>query len=82
MLEALATLHEIERIEHGALEAEQLSLGLPLLEADRWVPQLEAILSLQRQAGRRLFLISATVAGDEDLAAVRAATRADAALVV
>jgi chloramphenicol 3-O-phosphotransferase len=81
-LEALATLHEIERVEHGAIEAEQLSLGWPLLAADNWVAQLEAILSLQRDAGRRLFLFSATVETEGDLAAVRSACGAQLTLVV
>jgi gluconate kinase len=82
VLEALATLHDIEAVEHGAIEAEQLSLGRPLLPASSWVPQLDAILSLQRQAGRRRFLISATVEAAEDLAAVRNATVAELLLVV
>jgi chloramphenicol 3-O-phosphotransferase len=82
VLEALATLHDIEAIEHGALEAEQLSLGRPLLPASSWVPQLDAILALQREAGRRRFLISATVETAEDLAAVSAATAAETLLVV
>jgi chloramphenicol 3-O-phosphotransferase len=82
VLEALATLHDIEDVEHGAIEAEQLSLGRPLLRASRWVPQLEAVLSLQREAGRRRFLVSATVVSAEDLAAVRNATAAELALVV
>ena len=82
VLEGLATLHDIEAVEHGALEAEQLSLGRPLLPASDWVPQLAAVLSLQRGAGRRRFLISATVGSEEDLAAVRSATAADQLLVV
>jgi broad-specificity NMP kinase len=82
VLEALATLHDIEDVEHGALEAEQLSLGRPLLAATSWVPQLDAVLSLQRSAGRRRFLLSATVETADDLASVRAATRAERLLVV
>ena len=82
MLEALATLHDIEAVEHGAIEAEQLSLGRPLLPASSWVPQLDAVLSLQREAGRRRFLISATVETAEDLAALRNATAAESLLVV
>lgn len=39
VLEALATVHEIERVEHGAFEAGQLSLGWPLLAAQAWLPQ-------------------------------------------
>jgi hypothetical protein len=82
VLEALATLHDVHAIEHGAIEAEQLSLGLPLLPASSWVPQLAAILSLQREAGRRRFLLSATVETVDDLAAVRIAPAADLTLVV
>jgi hypothetical protein len=82
VLEALATLHDIEDIEHGAFEAEQLSLGRPLLPASAWVPQLQAIVSLQREAGRRRFLISATVETAEELAAVKSATGAERLLVV
>ena len=82
VLEALATLHDIERVEHGALEAEQLSLGRPLLSAGHWVPQLEAVLALQRDVGRRRFLISATVEDAQDLVAVRDATAAQLLLVV
>ncbi len=82
VLEALATLHDIEDIEHGAIEAGQLSLGRPLLPASSWVRQLDAVLSLQREAGRRRFLISATVETAEDLAAVRNATAAELLLVI
>jgi chloramphenicol 3-O-phosphotransferase len=82
VLEALATLHDIEDIQHGAIEAGQLSLGRPLLPASSWVPQLAAVLSLQRDAGRRRFLISATVETAHDLAAVTHATAAQQLLVV
>ncbi len=82
VLEALATLHDIEEVEHGVLEAEQLSLGRPLLGAGDWVPQLAAVLSLQRAAGRRRFLISATVVAPGDLAGVRDAVAAERLLVV
>jgi chloramphenicol 3-O-phosphotransferase len=82
VLEALATLHDIEDVDHGAIEAEQLSLGRPLLPASSWVPQLDAVLSLQREAGRRRFLISATVETAAELAALRRATAAELLLVV
>jgi chloramphenicol 3-O-phosphotransferase len=82
VLEALATLHDIEDVVHGAIEAEQLSLGRPLLPASSWVSQLDAVLSLQREVGRRRFLISATVETAEDLAALRNATAAELLLVV
>jgi len=82
VLEELATLHDIEAIEHGAIESEQLSLGRPLLPASSWIRQLETVLSLQRDAGRRRFLLSATVVSAEDLAALRKATAAELLLVV
>ncbi len=82
VLEELATLLDIEDVAHGALEAESLSLGRPLLPASSWVAQLDAVLALQREAGRRRFLISATCASVEELAGVRAATAAESALVV
>lgn len=82
VLEALATQHDIEDVAHGAIEAGQLSLGRPLLPASSWVAQLAAVLSLQREAGRRRFLISATVVTAADLAAVRSATAAERLLVV
>jgi len=82
VLEELATLHDVYDIEHGAMEAESLSLGRPLLPASSWVAQLKAVLSLQRDAGRRRFLISATCATAEELAAVSAATAAELVLVV
>jgi ABC-type branched-subunit amino acid transport system ATPase component len=82
VLEALATLHDIEGVDHGAIEAGHLSLGRPLLPASSWVPQLDAVLSLQREAGRRRFLISATVETATELAALRRATAAELLLVV
>ena len=82
VLEALATLHDIGDVEHGAIESEQLSLGRPLLPASSWVVQLAAVLSLQREAGRQRFLISATVGTAEELEGVRAAAGADRTLVV
>jgi shikimate kinase len=82
VLEELATLHDIHAIDHGALEAETLSLGRPLLGADSWVRQLEAVLQLQREAGRRRFLISATVETAADLDMARRALAAERLLVV
>jgi chloramphenicol 3-O-phosphotransferase len=82
VLEELATLHDIEDIEHGAIEAESLSLGRPLLPASSWVAQLRAVLALQREAGRQRFLISATCAGPEELAGVKDASAAELVLVV
>jgi ribose 1,5-bisphosphokinase PhnN len=82
VLEELATLHEIERVEHGTLEGEKLSLGWPLLPASAWVGQVESLLSFQRDAGRRLFLVSATVESAAELDKLRTAVAADQLLVV
>ncbi len=82
VLEELATLLDIEDVEHGAIEAESLSLGRPLLPASSWVAQLDAVLALQRAAGRQRFLISATCATAEELAGVIGATAAESLLVV
>jgi hypothetical protein len=53
VLEKLATLLEIEGVEFGALESEQLGLGSPWLSGEPWLSQLRAVLERQRQAGRR-----------------------------
>ena len=76
------TLLEIEAVEYGAIESEQLALGSPLLAANQWTPQLDAVLSLQRQAGRRVFLIAATAEDADELDGVVSATHAERVLVV
>ena len=76
------TLLEIDDVEYGAMESEQLSMGSPLLPASQWTPQLEAVLALQRQIGRRLFLVAATAETADELRAVISATCADRVLVV
>ncbi len=73
----LATLFEIEGIEFGALESEQLGWGSPWLSTDTVVRHLRAVLDLQREAGRATFLIAATTETDEELAAVVDAIGAD-----
>jgi adenylate kinase len=70
VLERLATLLEIEAVEFGALESEQLGWGSPWLLGESWLGQLRAVLELQRQAGRRRFLIAATTETSEALEAV------------
>jgi chloramphenicol 3-O-phosphotransferase len=82
VLEALTTLLEIDGVRYGAIESEQLSRGLPLLTASEWTPQLEAVLALQRKAGRRLFLVTATTENVDELRAVIDATRVEPVLVV
>lgn len=82
VLEKLATLLEIEGIEFGALESEQLGWGSPWLSGEPWLGQLRAVLELQRQAGRRRFLIAATTETSEELAAVRDAIAVDRLVAV
>lgn len=77
VLEELATLFEIEGVGFGALESEQLGWGLPWLSGEPWLNQLRAVLDLQRQAGRRRFLIAATTETSDELAAVRDAIAVD-----
>jgi enoyl-CoA hydratase/carnithine racemase len=57
-------------------------MGSPLLASEDWLPQLAAVLRLQRDAGRRLFLIAATIESEADLRGVVDAARADKVLVV
>jgi cytidylate kinase len=77
VLEELATLLEIEGLEFGALESEQLAWGSPWLCGEQWLGQVRTVLGLQRQAGRHRFLIAATTETTEELAAVRDAIAVD-----
>lgn len=81
-LEALTTLLEISGVEHGAIESEQLAWGWPWLPFGVALQQLEAVLALQRRAGRHLFLVVATTENVEELRGVIDAIRADRTLVV
>ncbi|MGA2471200.1 MAG: hypothetical protein ABSG64_10975 [Solirubrobacteraceae bacterium] len=82
VLEALTTLLEVDGIEYGAIESEQLAWGAPLLGAGEWIPQLGAVVALQRQAGRSLFLIAATTETAGELRDVTAAVGAESVAVV
>ena len=82
VLDALATQLEIAGTRYGAIESEQLGWGSPPLTASASACQLEAVLSLQRAAGRRRFLVAATTESAEELDALLQATRAELALVV
>jgi chloramphenicol 3-O-phosphotransferase len=82
VLEALTTLLEIEGTPYGAIESEQLSWGLPLLAAADWIPQLAAVIEMQRAVGRSLFLVAATPESAEELRGVVAAVAAERVLVV
>jgi hypothetical protein len=82
VLEALTTLLEIDGVEFSALESEQLGWGSPWLSAEQWLPQLAAVMALQRQVGRRLFLVAATTETTDELCRVVEAVGADRSLVV
>ena len=77
VLEKLVTLLEIERVEFGALESEQLGWGSPWLYGESWLRQVTAVMELQRQAGRQRFLVAATTETTGDLAAVLDAIAVD-----
>jgi GTPase SAR1 family protein len=77
VLSELATLLEIEGVGFGALESEQLGWGSPWLYGEPWLRQLRAVLELQRQAGRRRFLVAATTETTEELAALHDAIAVD-----
>ena len=82
VLDSLATLLEVEGVEYGAIESEQLAWGSPLLPALQWAAQLEAVLAFQRHAGRSRFLVAATVETADELRLVANATRGERLLVV
>jgi chloramphenicol 3-O-phosphotransferase len=82
VLDVLATLLEIDGLAHGAIESEQLARGFPLSPVGVWTEQLAAVLELQRDAGRELFLIAATPESHDELRAVVAAAGSDRRLVV
>lgn len=82
VLDALTTLLEIERVHFGAVESEQLARGYPWLLASEWVPQLAAVVALQKVVGRDTFLVVATTEDRDQLLAVVNAVDAQPVLVV
>jgi len=82
VLEALMSELERAGVAYGAIESEQLAMGWPLLDADAWATQLEAVLALQREQGRQLFLVVATTENARELRSVQHATRAERSLIV
>lgn len=82
VLAALTTLLEIDEVEFSALESEQLAWGSPWLSAEQWLPQLAAVMTLQREVGRRLFLVAATTETTDELRGVVEAVGADRSVVV
>jgi shikimate kinase len=82
VLVELGTRLEIAGQSYGSIESEQLAQGSPLLGDEEWIPQLAAVLRLQREAGRRLFLIAATPESEAALRDVVEAVGGDRTLVV
>ena len=82
VLERLTTLLELEGVEFGALEVEQLGWGSPWLDADVVYRQVASVLEHQRMAGRHRFLVAATTETTEELAALVAAIGGDRVVTV
>lgn len=82
VLDALSTLLEIDRVRFAAVESEQLARGYPWLLASEWVPQLAAVVALQKEVGRDTFLVVATAEDEGQLLAVVSAVDARPVLVV
>ncbi len=82
VLEKLSTLLEIEGVAFGAIESEQLGWGSPWLDGEAVISQLQAVLRIQRDAGRRLFLITATTETDRELRVIVQATGVEKVTVV
>ncbi len=82
VLAALSTLLELEHVGFGAVETEELARGWPSLQSEQWIPQLEALVRLQRTAGRNTFLVVATTESEAELGAVIEAVGAQRVLVV
>jgi len=82
VLTALATLLEIDGVPYGAIEVEQLTWGSPMLGMGIAATALSRVLSVQREAGRTLFLVAATPENPDELRDVLAALAADKVNVV
>ena len=70
VLDALGTMLEIDDVQFGAIETEQLARGWPWLNPAQWMPQLEAVIEFLRRAGRQRFLVAATTETEQELRAV------------
>jgi chloramphenicol 3-O-phosphotransferase len=82
VLDALGTLLEIEGLEFGAIESEELARGSPWLTAAQWLPGLAAVVALQRAAGRETFLVAATTETEHELNDVVDAVGAERVVVI
>lgn len=82
VLNALSTLLEIDGMEFGAIESEEFGRGWPWLIPAQWLPQLAAVVALQRKAGRETFLVVATTETEQELTDVVEAVGADRVAVI
>jgi len=60
VLDALSTMLEIDEVPFGAIESEQLARGWPWLPAAQWTRQVAAVVALQREAERDMFVVATT----------------------
>jgi chloramphenicol 3-O-phosphotransferase len=81
VLDALTTLLELEGVEHGAIESEQLARGFPPLANAVLAEALARTLAVQRRAGRQLLLVAFTAETAGELRSVVRATGAERVLV-
>jgi AAA domain len=65
---ALSALLEERGVAHGLIESEALSQGWPQLRLATWLAQLEAVVAIQRRAGRKLLLVATTPETEAELA--------------
>lgn len=82
VLDELSTMLEADQVPFGAIETEQLARGWPWLGAAEWIPQLAAVISLQRASGRDTFIIVATTETEHELRAVAEAVGGDRVIAV
>jgi len=82
VVDALSTLLEIDGTPFGAIETEQLARGWPWLTPDNWIPQLAAVICLQRKAGRTTFIVVATTETEQEIQGVSDALADDHVLGV
>jgi gluconate kinase len=82
VLTELRALLEADKTAYGAIESEVLAQGWPMPNCTEWLPQLEAVVTLQRQAGRHLLLVAATPETQADLDGLIRAVASDHVTVV
>jgi hypothetical protein len=82
LLDALSTLLEIDGTRLGLSNLSGSPVRWPWLATTDWLPQLAAVIALQRVAGRVLFLVAATAETQFDLQGVIDALAVDRVIVV